>query len=84
MGFDALYLRVNQTQLNSDMDELYRGFCDKFFHNFCTVGFDRTQTDTEHIGDCPGGVSFGYKLKYLPFPVGKQFETLFPGRAFMG
>ena len=40
--FDALYLRVHQTQLNGDMDELHRGFCDKFFHDFGAVGFDGT------------------------------------------
>ena len=81
MGFTEvglLYFRVHQTQLNGDMDELYRGFCDKFFHDFGAVGFDGAQTDAEHIGNGSGGVPFGNKLKHLPFPVGEQFETLFP------
>jgi len=69
-------LGIDKTELNGKMNQFDGCIDAQLFHDVDPVRFDGTDTDTQHVGDAPGWMSLGNKLKNLSFPVGQQFVTL--------
>ena len=77
-----LHGRIDQAELDGKMDQFGGRVEIQFFHDIRPVGFDRTDADTEHIGNVFRVVSFADQLQHLPLAVGQLIVSLGHGRAF--
>ena len=80
----ALQVRIDQTELDGEVDELDGGVDGQLFHDLGPVGFDGADAHTEHVGDLPGGVALGDELKDFALAVGQLVVALGARAALFG